>query len=502
LRLAIRIPTAQAAPPTPVGNGTWRRSERWHAVAQIDPASLALRDGAAGAIGYAIPLIAGQLTGHTREGATASAGALIIGYANLGGPYRLQAKTLVACAGCVCAAVILGAVAQPSVIASAVVAAGWAFIAGLSVSQGPRVALVATLATWSLLLAGDLRLHGQSPLFESALIAAGAAIQVAVVLASARLGPLRAEPPVAAGSEAAIQTILRRNSPSPRRAWPHRHGRWVRHPTLTRVDLRSPTVRHAVRLAVALLIAVIAYRTFSLGFGYWVPLTVLFLLKPDYQTTVVRALGRALGTLTGAAVAWLIITAFGGSNASCLALMIALVGVALGLYRANYALSTIALTTVIALVAQVGGGSPVGALIDRTTDVGVGTLIALAVFLIYPTATNPSLTDYTPAGTRGRSTVARRARSTSQATFRLHRVSAPHTRPARARLEHRQPTTTADNPIMRSAQPTNADIQPPIPRHHLPKRTTSSTSVHPTAGRAPGFRFHLDERKATSGSRS
>jgi uncharacterized membrane protein YccC len=127
-----------------------------------------------------------------------------------------------------------------------------------------------------------------------------------------------------------------------------------------------------------------------------VPLTVLFLLKPEYKTTIVRALGRALGTLTGAAVAWLIITVFGGSNATCLGLMIALVGVALVLYRANYALSTIALTTVIALVAQVGGGSPVGALIDRTTDVGVGTLIALAMFLIYPTATASVADPMTP----------------------------------------------------------------------------------------------------------
>jgi uncharacterized membrane protein YccC len=101
---------------------------------------------------------------------------------------------------------------------------------------------------------------------------------------------------------------------------------------------------------------------------------------------VVRASGRALGTLGGAAVAWLIITISGGSNLACLALMLGLVGMAFLLYRANYALSTIALTTVIALVVQLGGGSPMGALVERSADVAVGTVIALGMFFIYPAA--------------------------------------------------------------------------------------------------------------------
>ena len=40
-------------------------------------------------------------------------------------------------------------------------------------------------------------------------------------------------------------------------------------------------------LALVLVLAVITYRTLSLGSGYWVLLTVLFLLKPEYDMTVV-----------------------------------------------------------------------------------------------------------------------------------------------------------------------------------------------------------------------
>lgn len=346
--------TAQVIPPTPDSAGRWRLGERWQPVTRIDRAGLAPGAGIAGAIGYALPLIAGQLTGHTPEGVTASAGALVIAYADLGGRSRLQAQTLIAAAGCTCVAVLLGAVAEPSVIATAIVVAAWTFLAGLSASQGPVAALVATLATWSLLLAGDLRLHGQSVLSDTTLIAAGAATQVTVSLASSRLR----QPSVAHTAHAAT-------------------------------DLPTPVVPHAFRLAIGLIVAVVAYRILSLGFGYWVPLTVLFLLRPDYETTIARALCRALGTLTGAGAAWLVLIVLGRSSSACLGLMVGLVGLAIFLYRANYALSTLTLTAVIALVAQFGGGSPIGALVDRSIDVGVGTIIALGVFLIYPSRSAP-----------------------------------------------------------------------------------------------------------------
>jgi hypothetical protein len=357
VRKSSRTVIAQARAHLPDADRRWRLRQRWRPLARINQSSLAPSAGIDGAIGYAIPLVAGQLTGHPREGVIASAGALIIGYADQGDAPRLQAQTVGATVGCVCVAVLLGAFTQPSVIATAAVAAAWAFMAGLTVARGPRVALVATLATWSLLLAGDLRLHGQSALVETALIAAGASIQAAISIGSSRL---RSPSLVDAAS------VKVAGAPS------YSH-------------LQTPAVRHASRLAVALVAAVIAYRVLSLGFGYWVPLTALFVLKPSYETTIVRALGRALGTLTGAAAAWLVVAVSNGSTVGSLGLMVCLVGLAITLYRANYALSTIALTTVIALVAQLGGGSPVGALIDRTIDVGVGTLIALAMFLICPT---------------------------------------------------------------------------------------------------------------------
>lgn len=362
--------TDQAATRAPVPRRPSAPRGSWRAVAGVDRASLARRAGVTGAIGYAIPLLAGLLSGHTREGVTASAGALIVGYADLGGRYRLQAQTLIGTAGCGSIAVLLGSLTQPSVVATSAVVAAWGFLAGVTVSLGPRINLVGTLSTWSLLLAGDLRLHGHSVLHETVLITAGAAMQVAVTLTLSALHPRRI-PPREHPTVRRVREYLR-TSPAA-----------IAH-AVRRAHLQPLAVRHGVRLAVALVLAVIAYRCLSLGFGYWVPLTVLFLVKPDYETTIARALGRALGTLAGIGVAWLVITVSGGSKPACLVLMLGLVGVAFLLYRANYALSTIALTTVIGLVVELSGGSPTGALLDRATDVGVGTLIALGIFFIYP----------------------------------------------------------------------------------------------------------------------
>ena len=75
-----------------------------------------------------------------------------------------------------------------------------------------------------------------------------------------------------------------------------------------------------MRLSVALMVAVTAYRSLSLGSGYWVPLTVLFVLKPDYGTTIARGIGRAIGTMAGVTIAWAIVTLFSPSDAAIVVL--------------------------------------------------------------------------------------------------------------------------------------------------------------------------------------
>ena len=140
------------------------------------------------------------------------------------------------------------------------------------------------------------------------------------------------------------------------------------------------------------MVAVIAYRSLSLGSGYWVPLTVLFALRPDYGTTITRGIGRIIGTMVGVTIAWTIVTLFSPSDAAAVILLALLAGAAYAVYRANYALFSVVLVVLVALMVEFSGGSPIGALIDRLIDTAVGAGIALGRSRSGPPARHPTPT--------------------------------------------------------------------------------------------------------------
>jgi uncharacterized membrane protein YccC len=69
------------------------------------------------------------------------------------------------------------------------------------------------------------------------------------------------------------------------------------------LPLSSPFGRHALRLAITLALATALYRGFAIDRGYWMTLTALIVLKPDFTTSFVRGLLRIVGTLIGALLA-------------------------------------------------------------------------------------------------------------------------------------------------------------------------------------------------------
>jgi uncharacterized membrane protein YccC len=154
---------------------------------------------------------------------------------------------------------------------------------------------------------------------------------------------------------------------------------------------RSSAFRHAIRLAVALIVAVIVYRAMGLGRGFWVPLTVLFVLKPDYLATYARGIGRAAGTVLGVVLAATIVALGHPSDPVALGLLAALALVAYAVFSANYALFSLTLTVLVALVVVFAGGSAIGAIEDRIVDTAIGAVIALTTFALWPTREDETL---------------------------------------------------------------------------------------------------------------
>ncbi|HEY5753138.1 MAG TPA: FUSC family protein [Chthoniobacterales bacterium] len=62
-------------------------------------------------------------------------------------------------------------------------------------------------------------------------------------------------------------------------------------------------VRYSLRIAVLTTLGIAIYKTFNLYHGYWIALTMVIVLQPDYGSTRKRAGERITGTLAGVALA-------------------------------------------------------------------------------------------------------------------------------------------------------------------------------------------------------
>ena len=89
--------------------------------------------------------------------------------------------------------------------------------------------------------------------------------------------------------------------------------------------------------------------------GFWIPLTILFVLRPERDETFHRLVLRAVGTALGLVVATALAEWLGGDGvAVALALTIA-TAFAYGLLTVQYALFTAAITTYVVLLADTLG---------------------------------------------------------------------------------------------------------------------------------------------------
>src|SRR5258708_21611287 len=65
------------------------------------------------------------------------------------------------------------------------------------------------------------------------------------------------------------------------------------------LSFQSSTFRHALRLAASTALAGVIASAFHLTRGYWIPITVVVVLKPNFGGTLHRAVQRITGTVAG-----------------------------------------------------------------------------------------------------------------------------------------------------------------------------------------------------------
>lgn len=230
--------------------------------------------------------------------------------------------------------------------------------------------------------------------------------------------------------------------------------------------LSSPAFRHALRCAVCLAIALVLSHLLPLSRGYWLPMTVAIVLKPDFGATWRYGLLRVAGTLGGLIATTVALHFIGVGNFwIALGLLAVLCFAYRELATVHYGIAVVCLTGLVVILLSFEGIPPDTAVHARALDTVLGSALALLAYFAWPTwergRERESLArlleayrDYLAAVLRGdirqrRETrsAARAARSNAQAS--LDRLAAEPA--SRANLPRAEALVAQSNRLVRAA---------------------------------------------------
>lgn len=155
-----------------------------------------------------------------------------------------------------------------------------------------------------------------------------------------------------------------------------------------RANLRkdSPTFRHALRVSICAFLGWLLAQMLHLPHGYWLPMTTIIVLKPDFgatkSTTVMRIIGTLLGIVvvaglfyfTGMRYAWTLLLPMAGF---------------IFLFRAfkaaQYGIAVIGVSGAVVILLTFFGESPTASALARGIATTIGGILALLSYILWPT---------------------------------------------------------------------------------------------------------------------
>ncbi len=161
------------------------------------------------------------------------------------------------------------------------------------------------------------------------------------------------------------------------------------------LSFHSTAFRHAIRLGAALIIASVLEHLIPLPLerGYWIPLTVLIILRPDFITTVTRGVARFLGTILGVVLAGLLIFLIAPSQPLLAIFSIVTAYLAFSLLFANYTLFSVFITMEVVFLLTFVLPQPITLAGSRAIATTIGGVLALLVYVLWPTWERSRLAD-------------------------------------------------------------------------------------------------------------
>jgi uncharacterized membrane protein YgaE (UPF0421/DUF939 family) len=295
------------------------------------------------------------------QGAIA-AGALINGFPGMDAPAKARAGWQAATAPLIGLAACLGVLSSQTG-PTAVLALGLlGLLAGYCFAVSLRVAIVGLSVTLGMLIAQGLFLETSDALPALLWGTVGGLTQVTWSLAVWLAVDKEGDEPEKAWDAGAALAALRSN-----------------------LNLGSTSARHGIRFGAALAAGVATY--WILGFeqhGYWIPLTILFVMRPDRGETDKRLVLRTLGTALGLVLATAVGEAFAGDDLVLGAVLTLAAALSFGLLTVQYALFTAAITTFVVLMSTTVGEGAFRAAGQRAAGTALGIAIAFLAWRLWP----------------------------------------------------------------------------------------------------------------------
>jgi len=148
---------------------------------------------------------------------------------------------------------------------------------------------------------------------------------------------------------------------------------------------KSSAFRHGLRLAVCVAVGDLIGRSFDWRRSYWLPMTVVIVLKPDFTSTFSRGVLRIGGTIAGLFLA----TGLFRFLPQTTVLLILQIAVFTFMLRwvgpANYGIFAIAVSAMIVGLITILGVAPSEVIWARGINTAAGGSLALLVYWLWPT---------------------------------------------------------------------------------------------------------------------
>jgi len=342
------------------GRASELRASPLFAIGPSEPGP-AIRRGALLAVPIGLALVVELGFDAPTQGALA-AGALINGFPGMDAPAKLRAGWQAATAPLIGFAACLGVLSSQTA-PTAVLALGLlGLLAGYCFAVSLRLAIVGLSVTLGMLIAQGLFLTAGDALPALLWGTVGALTQTLWSLAVWIARDRATDEPEKAWDPGAALAALRAN-----------------------LSLDSESARHGIRFGAALAAGVAAYRILGLHqHGFWIPLTILFVMRPDRGETDKRLVLRALGTAVGLFLATAIAEAFVGDDLVIGVALTVAAALSFGLLTVQYALFTAAITTFVVLMSTVVGEGAFEAAGQRATGTVLGIAIAFIAWRLWP----------------------------------------------------------------------------------------------------------------------